>query len=605
MAESTAKKELELRLKVVADNSGGNRAMQELAKQTEKVEQAASKAQKALAGVFGYSPGGVAGAAAPGAAAAAGAMPGPQAAATTLQRTIETLNRTMGETLRFDKEQAVKQERMRESQQAAKKEAERTRAANAPGVFGGLAQAGVFGGSADMAATAFGAGNLGGIARIAGAVGLAYQGLRTSTALMETANDPFMTGAQKSREMFRQLPFGETIQGFGDAVSGRKAAFAKEEARHQKDLARAQGYGDILGFTANDRIGQARLNARADQLSRPETEARLMGGFISESIVSGGGRAYQEARQRQEFDRQRMSADIESNTANAARMEAERQEGRISGEEKYWKDRADQLQRELEGAPEGGPTRRPSDFLPPALRTGIIGSFYGGKLDAMAGFKPGVESGVDRQRILNERDEALARARIANEQGQGMARTTAEAREAEAKAEANRRRVGIARLRGEADILSDQAATSATGARKLGAMDAFDRADAIQNLRILQTQGPEALDPDQLASAQALAPQRVGQILEQQGARTREFQELQAVAPEDFAGDPEKLRREAEAKRNEAARQELGTDRDLAQGAARVGEQFGDKFVKLLEQALDTMLRKIQNDLVRGKGAKE
>jgi hypothetical protein len=568
VAESAARKELELRMKVVPDTSQGSRAVQELTKQAERLEQSAGKAQKALAGVFGFNPAagsaGAAGAAAgPGTGAMAAGPGSPQA----LMATIQQLNRTMAETLRFDKEQAAKEQQTaqqrREEADVRRKEAERKKLEREPGVLGGLAQAGVFGGGADMAATAMGVGNLGGLARVAAGVGLGYQAMRTGAAAGNIQQDPFMSQEQKNRALFRQLPFGETIQGFGDAITGRPAAFARQELRHQEAMTSIQAGFGTMDWRRQQNIRQAELDERARQFQTPVGRPILEGDRISDKTIREGGPAMRDMQRRVEGERQQQRAFVETQAATAAREQAEREFKRTQDETKEAEEHKKKLEKDV---PEKGP---------------------------------------ERQRRLDQIKEQESRIQGLGEQAKGAAQTAAEAKAREEQARAKEKLVGASRARVEADVLEEKAATSAAGAQKLGAMNPFERANALENLKLLQAHGPEALSPQQVASAQALAPQTVGKLLEKHGTQTPEFKELQKAAPDDFAGDPGDLRKRAQEERDKAAKAELDAEGDIAKSAAEEGKKLGRRVADAITQVVAAAIRQLELDLRRGKGAKE
>lgn len=147
----------------------------------------------------------------------------------------------------------------------------------------------------------------------------------------------------------------------------------------------------------------------------------------------------------------------------------------------------------------------------------------------------------------------------------------------------------------KASIFEDRAATASGSARSLGGMNVFDRAFGLQAFKALQQYGPDALPPEMLAAAQQFAPQTAGKLLEQHGAGTAEFKEGQSVAPADFTGNPEELRRKADDARREAEGFNRQSERAFTESAAEAGRGMGELVNDAMLKMFESFRREVEN----------
>lgn len=393
----------------------------------------------------------------------------------------------------------------------------------------------------------------------AGPLGLLRGGVDAAARAAPVLNDSFLTGGQKARALFRQAPLGETIQGYYDAFSGREAKFEKEDYRGGQAAARLQGDMQAQAFRQQFNPQQAGLESRARGLAgaSPVLEGRIDRG------TSAGEKEFRERQRVLPIEREIAKAQREAAAATAQREASARELSKIEDRGRALTAERARLEKEL-AKEDGGPKRL---------------------------------------RILNDQDRVKQESDALQSQRQAGAQQLASARQAESQAKA---RVGMGQaqlLRAGADRAEEEAATSAGGARQLGGMTAFDRARSVSALKALKTFGADALFPDQIAAAQSVAPQAVGKILEKRGASGPEFEELRKLAPEDFAGDPEELRRKAQQKRDEAERAEMKVEKTIADESAVAGRELGRTIVeamqKLKQEAVDEVLRSILKGKVR------
>jgi hypothetical protein len=475
-----ARKDLELRLRVVADAQQGVQAMNQLAQAAQRVEHAGARASAALAGrpVIGSPTG-----AALGLGLGAGGVPGMAGGAGGMS--------FMG----FGK-----------------------------AAFGYLA----------AQQTIERIGNVGGILR-----------------------DPFTTNTQTARSLFRQLPLGETLQGAYDSLSGRKANMALEDFRFQQAQAGIPGELREIGYGATSRAQQAGLAARAAGLAR---SSPILEGYSNRSTALGQ-REFEEKQRLLPIQRDIARAEVEASAASAERVQAAKE---LQGIERRSREEAERrvgLERRL--ADTGG--------------------------------------GVDRQRVLNEIAESQRRTTGLAELKSAAAERSGAAARAAAEAAYGVGRGRVQSSLAQAGILEGRAASAASGAARLGAMDPFERSNALYSLDLLKRYGPDMLSPEQKSAAASLAPQTANKIFEQRGAAAGEFQQLQRIAPADFAGNPDDLRRRAGELRDDAAKSQLELDRSLADASVSAASEIAKAVTEAMRLISAETVRQIKTELLRGK----
>jgi hypothetical protein len=504
VAEPTARREIEIRLKFLADAAAGSAAMKQLAADAQRLDTVAKRAGTSVGNVW---------------------------------------------------EQATAGGKLRSS------------AGGMGGVVGGigsgisnLAQGGMFGNTMGMVAGRVGmTGGLG----IAGGIGLAalagQQYMQTATSVVNTANDPYLTSQEKYRAFARQLPFGETIQGYFDAYDGRKGAYQEAEEEFQRKRMRSGVSNQIDTFNMGYNPQQFALDARAQGLARatPVNE-----GYINRS-TSAGEKEYRDRQRLIPIEKEIAKAQRESTVATVQRVASQKEMEKLDRQSRDYQNEMAKLREREEKGPQSGPKRQEI-------------------LNSISATKETIENIENRRR---QAAEMVAGAK--NAEGQAVARVSM--------AEASR-------FRSNAESLEGKAERAESGAQRLGGMDRFARAGAIQSLKLLQQFGPDYLDPSQLAQAQSLAPQTVAKILGKQGSGLADFSELREIAPLDFEGDPETLRREAADEREKFSRRELDAETKLAETAASAGREMGMQVVRAMRDAFMEAINGLKNELTRARG---
>jgi hypothetical protein len=391
---------------------------------------------------------------------------------------------------------------------------------------------------------------LGGIMAYAGQQGVAKAG-----QIGATFNDSFATEEQQGRAVFRALPGGETLQGAIDSLSGRKDLFARVELQHQQEIARMSGASQAAAYSSSARVRQAGLDARASYGGDPLLEGR------SDRSTGAGERAFQERQKLLAIDREGVKAARETAAATAQRLQAEKEMVKI-----------DERMKVLHGA-----------------RANTIRE--GGRLEGAEAF-----SAVGAVGRYTTEITAL------HEQAKQVAQQLAAAKEAEARGRHGEGSVASARFAARAGILEERAAYSSSIAQRLGGMDRFSRADAVESLEFLMKYGPDMLTQEQIAQAQSVAPAKVARILEKHGAATSAAGRLAAI-DSDFSTNPEALRDLAGRNRDAAAETRAEIDAAFATGAAEAGKELAETVVKAMRQVAKEAVFQIYNEMIRAKGA--
>lgn len=452
--------------------------------------------------------------------------------------------------------------------------------------LGGGGGGGSGGGGGNSGGSGGSSGLLGKIAGLSVAgVGL-QQILSRAGQAAEIMGDSFASSEQKARGLFRLLPLGQTVQGLYDAFSGRKDAFQRAEVAHRQNMVGVQGEVGRMGFELGYNPQQAGLEARAAGLAGASP---ILEGS-SDRSTAVGEKAFRDKTRMLSIERDSAKAEREAAVATSQRVAAQRELGGLESRSLALQDKRTKLEKELAGSP--------------GVRVAPTGNTlldrYAGYAGAASSSAPG---GVDRQRLMNELAATDAEIASVGTLRRNAGESVAEFRKREAQAKNNAGMMGVRRLNAEAGQLEEDAANAAGGAQRLGGMDRFGRADAVQSLEMLQRFGPDMLDPSQIAAASSIAPQTVAKILERSGRGSAEFSRLQTLAPADFAGDPDALRRLAGEKRDEAAAKELELEKSLADTAVSAGRDLGALISKIMKEMTDAAREQIEKDMRRLRGA--
>lgn len=385
---------------------------------------------------------------------------------------------------------------------------------------------------------------------------------QTVGALGTWGHDPFMTGSQGFRHTLSNLdPFGisRSILGTVDSVTGRTAAMQKADIfRGQFGAVDVAATRQILGFNLAFKPEQAGMESRAASIRQQSP----IYGFMGARSSAEGERAYREQARLVPLQQAQVKAEREAKAATAEHAESQSELNRALRDEIRLRERRTQIQRDLEND-SGGPGRQ-----------SLLRQFENVNQD--------IQNVLDIQRRARE-----------------QVRTTG-IRAAEAGGAAGRARIA-ATLGFQADIAEERAGVAAGSAQTLGGMNMFDRWFAIMSLRALQARGPEGLPPEMLAAAGRVAPQTVGKLLEGFGGGTREFQELQKLAPVDFPGVPEDLRREAAERRKEMVDRELEVERRVGEAIAQSGRDLGRFIINAINDSATATKEEILNSQKLGR----
>lgn len=391
---------------------------------------------------------------------------------------------------------------------------------------------------------------------IAAAGALGSAGLQTARILQ----DPYSTGTQMGRSFLRDVvPGGSTALSISDTVTGRAAEMEKAKVGGEVGGIRAGTRAELEAFRAQHNVQQAGLTSRAESFGR--SRAVLPPDMARDSAA--GERAFREESRLYPLRVQAARAEREATAASRERLAADQEMNKLASRGK------DLDSERLK--------------LTKALRD--------------------EDSGPGRERIL--RGLQVSEQEIqANQQAQRQAiQTRAEARNRETGARADVARNQAAQFGAQAENLEERAARSAGGARSLGMMNPLERRQAAMAVEAAQQFGLDALPPELKALAAQIAPETVGKQAEKLGAGTDEFKRLSAVAPADFAGDPEKLRQEAAEMRRKQAEKEFDADKMVATTAASVGKDMAKAVESVIKTIGESFERTLFNNLKIGRNA--
>jgi hypothetical protein len=392
-----------------------------------------------------------------------------------------------------------------------------------------------------------GAGLLG---RLAGPLGVLSGGLSFAAHAAPTLHDSFLTNTQKARQLADLIPGVAEAKKLYDDLSGRKQAFEKANVQHEVRLEQQRGELQRQRFEVGFNPNQAGLEARAAGLrgASPVLEGRI------DRSTAAGQKEFEDRQRLLPIEREIAKAGRETSAATAQRVAAAKELAKLDNQALDVTTRRAKLDRDL---------ARES-------------------------------SGVARKNVLHRRDELEQKAVEIQSQRQQAAQQLAEARRQEAASEAAVSMGRAKKMLSDAADLEQEAATSRGTARSFGAMDAFGRYEAVQNVELLKRFGPDMLDPSQVQQALAVAPRLSGKILENRGLASAEFGQLQRLSPED-AVDVRGFERQAQELRDEAAKIELSAEKAVAQASAEAGKRLGDTVVNAMNEVVANAERRIMD----------
>lgn len=374
--------------------------------------------------------------------------------------------------------------------------------------------------------------------------------------------DKYSTGDQLSRRAVRDfLPGGERIQRFTDAVSGREFKYeqARIDAQRRGFAEQAQQEQFRSNLSINPQIAASR---GAEQYYRTGTP--VMPSLINRSSAEGE-RAFREEQRILPLKQAEARAEKDMVVATKERIANAKELSNIGAYGRKLAGERLELENKLKRSEN--------------------------------------QSGASRERILQQIktvNDAIGANAGTERQASGQFYESVR-RQAEAKAELGKARTRT-RLIGEAENLEARADTAAGAARRLGGMNAFDRAFGLQAARMIRERGSvEGLPPELVQAAMGFAPETIGKIIERTGSETAEFKAGVAEFNADFAGSPEELRRRATELRRDAAQIEFKIDAATASEVTRSFEAAGRDIARLISLGLDKMKAELENTIRLGR----
>lgn len=394
----------------------------------------------------------------------------------------------------------------------------------------------------------------GGLGRFAAPAALAYAGVGATQSIANYAHDPYMTSGQAGRAFFRDvIPFGSRIQSFADSITGRRYGMEAADVQAQKMGLQFGGQQQLASFFAGYNPARAALAERQRQYERGS--AITLGPVDRTTAV--GEREFREASRLLPVRREIARLEREASVATKERSATESEVIKATNRENDLLRRRQQLAREIARDEGSGPERQ----------------------QLLTQFRETSEAVGSAANARREAEERLAAGRL---------------KETEARGAARRGRAEL--LETQAGIAEERAGTAAGTARTLGGMNVFDRDFAVAALKAVQQFGPEAVHPEMLSAAQGIAPQTVAKLTEASGTAYAERVGLAKIAPADYAGRPEELRKQAQEGRDAAERERYAAESEVAAGSVRAGERLGDAVTRAINTTVDEAIRRIDNN---------
>lgn len=391
---------------------------------------------------------------------------------------------------------------------------------------------------------------------------LVQQSIYKAGELGAAVNDSFATTAQRRRAMFKSLPLGETTLDAVDSITGRKDDFAVAAVENQEYAARDAARRNLEAFELGHNPRQAGLEARSNAFGPYGSSSRAVLEGPGDRSTGAGEQAFRDRQKLLVLEREGQKVARETAAATASQYASEKEMLKLEEQNR---------------------------------------ALHAGRNLAVSNLK-GAGSGATRQILLDyisRQDDAIAANKAERVQA---AQGIAAARGSAAQAAYAGGMVNVAGMQTRAGILEEQAGRAGGLAQRLGGMDRFARADAVQSLEYLQKYGPDVLSQEQIAQAQSIAPQTVAKILEARGARTGEFARARELAPAEIAGDPESLRAAAGALRDRAAEFTRDLESQLSATMTAAGRDLADVITGVMKGAIEAAAAKVVTDMLRGKG---
>lgn len=377
------------------------------------------------------------------------------------------------------------------------------------------------------------------------------------------AYDRYSTSAQIGRGFVRDfIPGGESIQRFTDSMTGRTAKMEQARIDAQIGIAAAQARNETRAYMLSFNPRQAGLEGTA---AAYRSQSAILPTVFDRSTASGE-RQYREEQRLLPLRLAEAKAERDIVAAKKQRQAAEMESKNILMESVRLTEERKRLERELA--------------------------------------KDENASGASREKILRTIETTNFELGGNYALQKQAAQAVVEARRAEETAKAEKERATVRReLLGRADILDMRADSSQQAARTLGSMSPLDRQFAVNAVELVKRYGVDALPPDIVSAANAVAPNTIGKLIEKTGANSKAFDRLRSIAPDDASGSPNTLRMMADQLRREAASEEFGIDKSFAAAMAGAGRDLGKVIASVIVEEFAKAKSEIINQVRLGRNA--
>lgn len=381
---------------------------------------------------------------------------------------------------------------------------------------------------------------------IAGAVG------HTVAGIAGPLHDPYSSGTGTARDIFKGVvPFGSSILGGVDSITGRTASMQQADLYGQRAMATAQsvieGRGAALSLNPEQagRVGFSGAYGRQSAIT----------GYGGERSSASGERAFREESRMLPVREAAAKAERDSAAAAMKRVEFSRQLQIAERSSNELLTRRAAIEKRLE---DSGPKRKQQ-----LLEIAAIDAEYQGTLN------------------------------IQKQARQGVSQSAAE----QAQAQADKKRAAAAGLGAQADTLEERAATAAGSARKLGTMNRIEQGQALNAVKLVKQFGAENLPPEIVNQAMSIGGEDIGKEIEKRGAASPLFGEFQKELPTSFAGRPEDLRQQAGAARKQQAELAFEADKEAAQATTAAFSALGKYIAEVINKSADITRKSLEDNL--------
>lgn len=397
-----------------------------------------------------------------------------------------------------------------------------------------------------------------GAKQLGGLVSKAALPIAIATAAADTAkhvaligHDSFLNQAQVGRKLAQSNPVTEKLVEMHDAFTGRAGKIERAQFESAQTGAKLDTAARRRQFELSFNPQQANRDELAGQYGR--AGAITMG--PQERATAGGERAYQERSRLLPIQRAIADAERQAAGATAQRKATETELVKIT-------------QKELDLR------RAQAKAMDAVNRDNTTGPERVVKLEAEK----------NATRALNDSIEARKQAQqdvLAAKQAEGQKKFEVGQHKAEL-------------IGAKADNLESRAATASSTAQRFGSMGKLDRLRGEQSYKAFLQYGPDKLSPEMVAEAQAFNPQGFAREAERRGKDTEVYKRGEAAGDTQTPGDPEKLREQAGAMRDEMERAKMDNQASLMKFAADAGKDFGASIRRVFDELLRNALREIE-----------